>query len=272
MPVPFFHCIWLGLRRSALLAAAVVLAGCSIFQEPEAVVERPLEKIYNSALDALLADDYPLAVTEFEQVEAQYPYSEWATRGQLLVAYANYLKNDYTLAIGAAERFIDLHPGSSDVPYVRYLIALCYYEQIPDVRRDQTQTRLAREALEGVIARYPGSVYARDAVVKLDLVYDHLAGKEMEVGRTYLQLRQYPAALRRFATVVRSYSETSHIPEALARMVELNLALGVAGEARQYAAVLGHNYPNNRWYAYAYDLLEGDGPEIPRSSWFFGLF
>ena len=272
MSVSSSHCIWRALRPVAPLAAAVALTGCSIFQEPEAPVERPLEKIYNSALDALLANDYLLAVTEFEQVEAQYPYSDWATRAQLLVAYANYLKNDYTLAIGAAERFIDLHPGSADVPYVRYLIALCYYEQIPDVRRDQTQTRLAREALEGVIARYPGSVYARDAAVKLDLVYDHLAGKEMEVGRTYLQLRQYPAALRRFATVVRAYPETSHIPEALARMVELNLALGIAGEARQYAAVLGHNYPNNRWYVYAYDLLEGDGPEIPRSSWFFGLF
>ena len=272
MPVPSSDCARLVLRPAAALAAVAVLAGCSIFQEPEAAVERPVEKIYNTALDALLADDYLLAVTEFEQVEAQYPYSDWATRAQLLVAYANYLKNDYTLAIGAAERFIDLHPGSADVPYVRYLIALSHYEQIPDVRRDQTQTRQAREALEGVIARYPGSVYARDATVKLELVYDHLAGKEMEVGRTYLQLRQYPAALRRFATVVGSYAETSHAPEALARMVELNLALGMAGEARQYAAVLGHNYPTNRWYAYAYDLLEGDGPEVPRSSWFFGLF
>ena len=272
MPVSSLHCVWLCLRRVTPLAVAAALAGCSVFQEPEPVVERPVEKIYNTALDALLADDYLLAVAEFEQVEAQYPYSEWATRAQLLVAYANYLKNDYTLAIGAAERFIDLHPGSSDVPYVRYLIALCYYEQIPDVRRDQTQTQLAREALEGVIARYPGSVYARDAAVKLDLVYDHLAGKEMEVGRAYLQLRQYPAALRRFGTVVRAYSETSHVAEALARMVELNLALGIASEARQYAAVLGHNYPNNRWYAYAYDLLEGSGPKLPRSSWFFGLF
>jgi len=272
MPVSSLNRLWSGSHIAVSLALAVLLVGCSVFQDPEPVAERPLEKIYNTALDALLDDDYVLAVTEFEQVEAQYPYSEWATRAQLLVAYANYLKNDYTLAVAAAERFIDLHPGSSDVPYVRYLIALCHYEQIPDVRRDQTQTRLAREALEGVVARYPGSVYARDAAVKLDLVYDHLGGKEMEVGRTYLQLRQYPAALRRFATVVRSYPETTHVAEALARMVELNLALGLEGEARLHAAVLGHNYPNNRWYAYAYDLLEGDGPEIPRSSWFFGLF
>ena len=260
------------LYRVVLLAAVSVLAGCSLFQEPEVVVERPVEKIYNAALDALLADNHPEAVSEFEQVEAQYPYSEWATRAQLLVAYAHYLKNDYTLAAGTAERFIDLHPGSSDVPYVRYLIALCHYEQVPDVRRDQSETQQAKDALEGVIARYPGSVYARDAAVKLDLVYDHLAGKEMEVGRTYLHLRQYPAAIRRFSTVIRSYSQTSHIAEALARLVELHLALGIESEARVHAAVLGHNYPNDRWYTYAYDLLEGSGPEVRRSSWFLGLF
>ncbi len=257
---------------AVLLAAGLALPGCSVFQDPEPVVERPAEKIYNAALDALLAEDYPLAVAEFEQVEAQHPYSEWATRAQLLTAYANYLRNDYGLAVAAAERFLDLHPGSADIPYVRYLIALCHYERIPDVRRDQTPTRRARGALEGVIARYPGSVYARDAAVKLELVYDHLAGKEMEVGRTYLRLRQFPAALRRFATVVESYPQTTHVTEALARMVELSLALGIEREARRHAAVLGHNYPNSDWYTYAYDLLEGDGPETPGSGWFFGLF
>ncbi len=265
-------CTWSGLGRAVPLALVTALAGCSIFEDREEVVERPVEELYNTALDALLSDDYPVAVAEFEQVEAQHPYSQWATRAQLLVAYANYLKNDYSFAIAAAERYIDLHPGSTDVPYARYLIALCHYEQIPDVRRDQTPTNLARAALEGVIARYPGSVYARDAAVKLDLVYDHLAGKEMEVGRTYLRLRQFPAALRRFATVVESYPQTTHVAEALARMVELNLALGLESEARVHAAVLGHNYASSDWYAYAYDLLEGGGPDLPQASWFFGLF
>ncbi len=254
------------------LFPVVLLAGCAVFQGPEPVVERPVDVIYNAALDALLEGNYPLAIQEFEQVEVQYPYSEWATRAQMLVAYAHYLKNEYNLAVGAAERFVDLHPGSSDVQYMRYLIALSYYEQIPDARRDQSATQRARSAMEGIVTRYPGTVYARDAAVKLDLVYDHLAGKEMEVGRTYVQLRQYPAALRRFATVVENYSQTSHIAEALARMVELNLAVGLDGEARRYAAVLRRNYPNNRWYAYAYDLLEGRGPTVSSASWFFGLF
>lgn len=262
------------LLRAAVLVLPLALAGCG---SDDAAVrqERPVEDIYNTALDYLFDGDYSLAVKEFEEVERRYPYSQWATRAQLLVPYANYLRDDYDQAITAAERFIELYPGRDEVPYMRHLIALCYYERIPDVRRDQSVTERARDALEGVISRYPDSDYARDAEVKLDLVYDHLAGKEMEVGRTYQMLRQYTGALQRFGNVVRRYPRTSHVPEALARLVETYLALGIDDEARAHAAVLGHNFPDTDWYAYAYDLVAGDGPRVERrgsSRRFLGLF
>lgn len=260
--------------RAAALALLLPLAGCGSVDE--AVEQgRPVEEIYNAALDYLFDGEYSLAVKEFEEVERSHPYSQWATRAQLMVPYANYLRDDYDQAVAAAERFIELHPGSDEVPYARHLIALCYYERIPDVRRDQSITEKARDALEGVISRYPDSDYARDAAVKLDLVYEHLAGKEMEVGRTYQLLRHYPGALQRFGNVVRRFPRTAHAPEALARLVETYLALGADDEARAHAAVLGHNFPATDWYAYAYDLVEGRGPDAvkggsPRR--FLGLF
>lgn len=261
--------------RAAAFALLLPLAGCGGGGEGPAA-ERPVEEIYNAALDLLLEGEYSLAVTEFEEVERRYPYSRWATQAQLMTPYANYLRDDYDEAVTAAERFVELHPGNDAVPYARHLIALCYYERIPDVRRDQSMAERAREALEGVISRYPGSDYARDAEVKLDLVYDHLAGKEMEVGRTYQLLRQYPGALQRFSNVVRRYPRTTHMPEALARLVETYLALGIDDEARAHAAVLGHNFPRNEWYAYAYDLVAGDGPRTRSGDsgrrFFFGLF
>ncbi len=260
------------LLRIILLGAALSVIGCAGDESRPAPEERSVETIYNSGLSALLAGNYNTALQEFENLDRRHPYSSWATRSQVMVAYVHYLQNNYEQAIQAAGRFVELHPGNKDIAYVRHLIALCHYEQIPDVRRDQSVTQRARMALEGVISRYPDTRYARDAALKLDLVIDHLAGKEMTVGRTYQSLRQYTAALIRFGNVVRLYPRTSHVPEALARLVETNLALGIEEEARAMGAVLSYNYPKTNWYAYAYDLLEGRGPELREPSGFLGLF
>ena len=170
-------------------------------------------------------------------------------------AYVKYKVQDYDVAIGAAQRYIDLHPGADDVDYAYYLIALCYYERINDVKRDQSYTVQALNSFKNLNNRFPNSRYIRDANLKIDLINDHLAGKEMDVGRTYLKLNNYIAAINRFKNVVDLYSKTSHVPEALARLTELYLYLGIYDQAKIYAAVLGHNYNNNKWYKYSYELL-----------------
>ena len=228
---------------------------CSTKEIKETSVERSVDEIYNSAMDLLDNKKYKKASSEFEEVERLHPYSIWATRAQLMSAYVSYKLNDYDLSISASNRYIELHPGAKDVDYAYYLIALCYYQEINDFRRDQSNTTKALEAFNKLIRRFPNSEYTRDSKLKLDLVKDHLAAREMNVGRIYQDLDNYIAAINRFKTVVDSYSKTSHLPEALARLTELYFVLGLYDEAKVYAAVLGHNYPNNKWYNYTYNLF-----------------
>jgi outer membrane protein assembly factor BamD len=198
-----------------------------------------------------------VAAESFDEVERQHPYSVWATKAQLMAGYAHYEANKYDEAIIALERFIQLHPGNRDIAYAHYLKALSYYEQISDVSRDQLATERARQSLQELIRRFPNSKYARDARLKLDLTLDHLAGKEMEIGRYYLRKDQYLAAINRFRHVVDRYQTTTHVPEALHRLAEAYSALGVTVEAQRNAAVLGHNYPGSEWYIDSYKLVAG---------------
>ncbi len=246
------------LFRSALLGLSLAaLAACSTDDDKDDYVERPVEQIYNAGVDALADERYATAAKEFDEVDRQHPYSVWATKAQLMAAYAHYQNNKYDDAIVALDRFIQLHPSNRDAPYAYYLKALCYYEQISDVGRDQRMTGLAANALEEVVRRFPNTEYARDARLKIDLTRDHLAGKEMEVGRFYLRQKQYLAAINRFKRVVEDYQTTTHVPEALHRMTEAYTALGLTEEARKVAAVLGHNYPGSEWYEDTYALVEG---------------
>ncbi len=261
-------------RRSARLAAVVVtvalLAGCGGGTEPERFAEASPRELYARA-ERLLGDKrYERAAKAFEEVERQHPFAPEAVEAQLMAAYAYYQNADYDAAIAAARRFVELHPGHEDVPYALYLIGQSWYERIEIVERDQTASREALRAFRELIRRFPDSEYAKDARLKIDLVLDHLAGKEMDVGRFYQQRKEYLAAVNRFRRVIEDYQTTSHVPEALYRLVESYLALGLPEEARKAAAVLGHNYPDSRWYRRAYALVTGSElpPEDrPRSVW-----
>ena len=240
---------------AAALLVAGTIAGCSSDNAPE-YVERSVEELYNGSMDALLRGDFGVAAQRFDEVERQHPYSVWATKAQLMGAYAHYQANNYDEAVAGLQRYIELHPGNPDVAYAYYLTAIAYYEQISDVGRDQSLTRKARVALEAVERRFPGSDYANDARLKLDLTRDHLAGKEMSVGRFYLSQGHMLAAINRFRVVVDEYQTTSHVPEALHRLAEAYTAIGLDEEALRVAAVLQHNYPGNEWYVDSYGLVE----------------
>jgi outer membrane protein assembly factor BamD len=260
--------------RGALAAAFLLaLAACGSDGEEE-YVERPVEELYNEGLDSLHAGENDDAATFFDEVERQHPYSTWATRAQLMAAYAHYREARYDDALNAIDRFLSLHPGHQSAPYAYYLRGLCYYEQIADVTRDQKNTELALGALGEVVRRYPGTPYARDAQLKIDLTHDHLAGKDMEIGRFYLTRGEYQAAINRFRRVIEQYQTTSHVPEALHRLTEAYLALGIVDEAQTAAAVLGHNYPGSEWYADSYLLLTGVDarPEEDKGSWISRTF
>jgi outer membrane protein assembly factor BamD len=264
-----------GVALAAMLCAGL-LAGCAGDKERE-YVELPVADLYNKGVDELEAGKYEEAAKSFDEVERQHPYSKWASKAQLMSAYAYYEDTKFDEAIIALDRFIQLHPGNPDTPYAYYLKALSYYEQISDVGRDQKMTLLAMQSLQEVITRFPNTTYARDARLKIDLTRDHLAGKEMEVGRWYLNQKQYLAAINRFRTVVDIYQQTTHVPEALYRLVEAYAMLGLKEEAGKAAAVLGHNYPGSEWYQDAYDIAElgsstpGTPPEDD-SSWMPKLF
>ena len=253
-------------------ALAVLLAACA--SEDEVYFERPVEDLYNTAMNLMLDSQFIAAATAFDEVERQHPYSVWATKAQVMAAFSNYQANQYDEAILAARRFIELHPGNRDVDYAYYLIAISYYEQISDVGRDQLMTSRAFDSLEEVARRFPDSVYARDAKLKIDLTRDHLAGKEMEVGRYYQRRGQHIAAINRFKVVVDQFQTTSHVAEALHRLTESYLALGVTDEAQATAAVLGYNYPGSDWYADSYALLTGAdlAPRESEDSWIGGVW
>ena len=240
----------------AVCLALVLMAACSSSDE-EGYVERPVDDIYNEATDALEAGSYKQAAALFDEVERQHPYSQWATRAQLMAAYSHYQANAYDDALVALDRFIQLHPSHQDTPYAYYLKGLSYYEQISDVARDQEMTQLAMKTLRELVARFPQSRYASDARIKIDLTRDHLAGKDMEIGRYYLRQRHYLAAINRFKAVVERYQTTMHVPEALHRLAESYRALGLDDEARKAAAVLGYNFPGSKWYTDSYGMIEG---------------
>ncbi len=257
------------LRYAAPLLIALTLGGCSTIgslfsssSKDEAAVDPatvPVEQLYNRGVDALNAKRYELAIKTFDQLEQTYPYSTWVVNAQLMQGYANYLENHYTDAISVLDRFIQLHPAHRDIAYVYYLRALCYYEQIADVQRDQKATSDALGALQEVVNRFPETSYGRDARLKIDLARDHLAGKEMEVGRYYEKQKLYTAAIGRFQRVVDDFQTTNHVPEALHRLTEIYLLLGLKDQARRTAAVLGHNYPGSEWYEDSYNQLVASG-------------
>jgi outer membrane protein assembly factor BamD len=247
------------------LVLVLLLGGCGLIrawsgndsdlQEKTDYTKIPPDQIYANGIDALNAKRYDTAVRQFDAIEQYYPYSTWATPAQLMRGFTEYQENHFTDAIGSLDRFISLHPASRDTAYAYYLRALCYYEQISDIQRDQRDTQLAMGALQEVINRYPDSAYARDAKLKIDLCVDHLAGKEMAVGRWYQKMKQYQAAIGRFQRVVDDYQTTNHVPEALARLTEIYLSLGMVTEARRTASVLDYNYPGSIWYQDTWNQL-----------------
>lgn len=251
-------------RSVALAILAAGLGACAGSRHNREAVQyndEPVERLYNTGANYIDRARWPEAVSAFQEVERQHPYSSWARRAILMEAYAHYQANEYDPAIEAAQRFISLHPGNESAPYAYYLIAICHFERIVDVGRDQGTTERALAALNDVVRRFPDSAYARDARLKLDMVYDQLAGKEMEVGRFYETRDQHLAAINRFRNVVENpnYQRTTHTPEALHRLVECYLSVGMTEEAQRMAAILGYNFPGNPWYQRTYHLMEQRG-------------
>ena len=260
------------LTRSAalLLACAIIVpaAGCAgkSTSSDTPYVARDVNTLYALAKRQLDRQNYLQAAKLFDEVERQHPYSVWARRAQLMSAFSYYVADEYTDSISSAQRFLTIHPGNKDAPYAHYLIGMSYYEQIQDVTRDQSTTKQALDALGELVRRYPNTRYAADARLKLDLITDHLAGKEMEVGRFYQRSGQWLAANYRFREVVDKYQTSSHTPEALERLVETYLALGIPQEARKSAAVLGANYPESYWYKQSLKLLDAQQRRAPRTA------
>ncbi|MFN3387969.1 MAG: outer membrane protein assembly factor BamD [Allosphingosinicella sp.] len=254
---------------AALLVTALVLplAACANqsnrTRADTSYVARDVNTLYSLAKNRLDRGDYAMAAAIFDEVERQHPYSIWARRAQLMSAFSYYAAKDYTKSVESARRFLAIHPGNKDAPYAHYLIALSYYEQIEDVTRDQSITMQALNSLGELVRRYPETRYAADARLKIDLVRDHLAGKEMEIGRFYQRRNQWLASVQRFRTVIDDYQTTSHAAEALMRLTESYLALGIPEEARRAAAVLGANYPGSKWYERAYSLVQKHAPATP---------
>jgi outer membrane protein assembly factor BamD len=244
-----------------LTLSAAVLSGCARGRggpdvADRSYIARDVETLYNFGKDTLDKRRYQQAALIFDEVERQHPYSVWARRAQLMAAFSHYAARQYNESILSAQRFLSLHPGNKDAPYAYYLIALSHYERINSVDRDQKTTDQALSALTEVLRRFPDTPYAADARIKIDLARDHLAAKEMDIGRFYQDRRQLLAAESRFRAVVDKYDTTSHTPEALHRLVEVYLALGIPQEARKTAAVLGHNYPGSKWYERSYRLVQ----------------
>jgi outer membrane protein assembly factor BamD len=254
---------------ASLVVLALPLSGCGtgalwdkFMAKDDTFVDEPADKLYNEGLYLMNEKkDAKAANKKFEEVDRQHPYSEWARKSLLMSAYASYNAGDFDSCIGSATRYVTLHPGSPDAAYAQYLIAASHYDQIPDVSRDQGRTEKAMASLEEVIRKYPTSEYAVSAKAKLEGARDQLAGKEMAIGRDELEKRNYIGAINRFKTVVTRYQTTRHVEEALARLTEAYMALGIVGEAQTAAAVLGHNFPDSRWYKDAYNLVKSGGLE-----------
>jgi len=244
---------------SALLLAPAAYAADAAKKSAKAnnrYVARDVETLYNAAKNQLDKKRFKIAAILFDEVERQHPYSIWARRAELMSAFSHYLAQDYNESIDSAQRFLSIHPGNKDAPYAMYLIGVDYYEQIGDVNRDQRTAQQALDAMGELIRRYPDTAYAADARLKTDLINDHLAGREMDIGRFYERRHEWLASTYRFRKVVNDYQTTSHVPEALLRLTEAYLELGVPEEARKSAAVLGANFPGTDWYQRAYELMQ----------------
>ncbi|HET7191571.1 MAG TPA: outer membrane protein assembly factor BamD [Pseudolabrys sp.] len=271
---------WVRLSRVlvvALLAGSV--AACSSFdffaKKDDTPPDEPADRLYNEGLYLLNAKKDPReAVKKFEEVDRQHPYSEWARKSLIMSSYAYYQAGEYEDCVNAAKRYITLHPGSSDAAYAQFLIASSYFDEIPDVTRDQARTEKALAALDEVIRKYPTSEYAVNAKQKVEVARDQLAGKEMQIGRYYLHKKDYTGAINRFKVVVTKYQTTRHVEEALMRLTESYMALGIVEEAQTAAAVLGHNFPDSTWYKHAYALVKNGGlePKENEGSWISKAF
>lgn len=262
-----------------ILASPLSLGACSSFSgwfSKESVApDEPADKLYNEGVFLLdRRKDYKEAAKKFEEVERQHPYSDWARKSLIMTAYAHYEAREYDEAISAARRYVTLHPGSPDAAYAQFIIGSAYYDQIPDTTRDQGRTEKAIAALEEVSRKYPDSEYAQNAKHKIEVARDQLAAKEMYIGRYYLEKKEFTGAINRFKIVVTQFQTTRHVEEALMRLTEAYMALGVANEAQTAAAVLGHNFPDSRWYADAYKLVKSNGfePTENKKSWISRAF
>ena len=258
-----------------LLLLATMLGACSLFDKDAVAPDEPADKLYNEGLYLLNQKKEPKeAAKKFEEVDRQHPYSEWARKSLIMSAYAYYEAGAYDDCVNSARRYVTLHPGSPDAAYAQFLIGSSYFDQIPEISRDQTRTEKAVESLEEVSRKYPNSEYAVAAKRKIEMARDQLAGKEMEVGRWALQRREYTGAINRFKVVVTRYQRTRHVEEALMRLTEAYMALGIVDEAQTSAAVLGHNFPESRWYKDAYTLMQSRGlqPTENKASWISQAF
>jgi outer membrane protein assembly factor BamD len=278
-----FRSVRAGLLVMALGTAA---AGCSLLgldkddasndlnKDAAQYNERPVEQIYGDAWTQINKNEWENAAKQFDEVDRQHPYSVWARRAMLMSAFCSYQANKYSDAVSTADQYISLHPGSHEVAYAFYLKAISLYEQIVDVNRDQANTAGALVALQDVVQRFPDTEYARDATLKIDLTQDHLAGKEMAVGRYYLTRGDYIGAINRFRVVIEQYQTTPQIAESLERLTEAYYSLGLNSEAQTAAAVLGANYPGSEWYTDSYNLLKGRNlkPVEDKGSWISHAF
>jgi outer membrane protein assembly factor BamD len=262
-------------RLCLLALLAVSVSACSWFIREEVIPDEPAEKLYNEGLYLMQNKrDYRAAAKKFEEVDRQHPYSEWARKGLIMSAYAHYEGTQYDDTVNAAKRYVTLHPGSPDAAYAQYLIGSSYFDQIPDITRDQQRTERALQALDEVVRKYPNTEYATSAKRKMEVARDQLAGKEMDTARFAQKRGQYIAAINRYKVVITQYQTTRHVEEALMRLTETYLALGVVNEAQTAAAVLGHNFPDSTWYKDAYALVKGGGlePREDQGSWISRAF
>jgi len=266
---------WLAARLCVLALIVVAVPACSFFGKEEVIPDDPADKLYNEGLYLLNQQrDYKKAAKRFEEVDRQHPYSEWARKSLIMSAYAYYEGGSYDDSVNAAKRYITLHPGSPDAAYAQFLIGSSYFDQIPDITRDQGRTEKAMNALDEVSRKYPNTEYATNAKKKLEIARDQLAGKEMDTARYYQKKRDYIAAINRFKVVITQYQTTRHVEEALMRLTETYMSLGIVGEAQTAAAVLGHNFPDSPWYKDAYRLVRGGGlePSEDQASWISKAF
>jgi len=251
-------CSFPGLAACALLAG--LLAGCAD-DTNKIAPDEPADKLYNEGLTLLNKKEFVDSAKKFEEVDRQHPYSDWGRKSLLMAAFAYYEGGKYDDTITAAKRYVTLHPGSADAAYAQYLMASAYFDQIPDVTRDQARTERAMQVLAEVARKYPDTEYAESAKKKIEVARDQLAGKEMMIGRFYLEKRNFIGAINRFKAVVTQYQTTRHVEEALMRLTECYMALGIVQEAQTAAAVLGHNFPDSPWYKDAYRIVKSGGAE-----------